>query len=217
MILSSLDTSIEGKIPKLFFAGRPHARKVPYFNFLAETSDACCTGHAHIGPPHGLINLSNATAHALHTRGLASKHTVDFKAHMKYKYLYYVDGNTISDRMRFLLSINCVPVRDQSSSYEEIYTPLLQSGVHYVPIDRLDDLPELIQSLEASPRLVARINHNNHEFVRQHLHYDVLLEYVAILINELYRDIVASDVFNPDEAWLYYDSSLITNVSAGHT
>lgn len=102
--------------------------------------------------------------------------------YVRYKYLMHIDGNTSSERLRYLLAFNSVVIKTDSPWYE-FYYPLLKPLEHYVPIKpELDDLMDTIHALEANPHVAQHIAENGVQFVKEKLRYQNVLQYVAEIL-----------------------------------
>jgi hypothetical protein len=162
----------------------PHNSKVDYFRFALKNTKIC-GGYVYGGSTHKYLNLPTTFVQELKANGLAGEAKDPFETHNNYKYVIYNDGNTLSDRMRLLLCTDAVIVKKQTQ-YEEFYSYLLKPNINYVEYKNVDDLQNIYNTLETNPRLCKNIRKNNAEFVDTYLKYDVILEYVANLINALF-------------------------------
>ncbi len=162
----------------------PHAPKVDYFIYALKNPQIC-SGYVYGGSTHKYLNLQPTLVNELKAKGLAGEAKDPFETHNNYKYVIYNDGNTLSDRMRLLLCTDAVIVKKQSP-YEEFFSYLLKPDINYVEYKTVDDLQTVYNLLESDPDHCANIRKNNAAFVDTYLKYDVILEYVANLINALY-------------------------------
>jgi hypothetical protein len=184
----SLDTTpFQSKLPRTYTSSVPHRPKCAYFLYAAKNRDIC-DGVAFIGPPHKIQDLSVPEVQLLTEAGLTrSDHHAPFLDHLKYKYVIYNDGNTLSDRTRLLLVLNAVTIRSSTNNMEEFYTSFMQDGVNFVSYNETSQLRRVIEGLEADPALCKAIVQNNVRFVEKYLQYKILLSYFAALVNSLYR------------------------------
>lgn len=174
------------KFPKIYTSCVPHKSKLDYLKFSLLNN--FCDGYAYIGPPHGIKDASRELINGLIQRGMAGSHFIPFLDHIKYKYILYNDGNTLSDRMRLLLNLNSVILKKRSP-YEEFYSYLLQDRVNYIEYSIEKDLEEILIFLEKSSEgseLSKNIIKNNRKFVREVLNYESILLYTALLLNRLF-------------------------------
>jgi len=162
----------------------PNGNKVDYFKYALRNPNICA-GYVYGGSTHKYLNLPQNFVNELKAQGLAGEAKDPFETHTKYKYVLYNDGNTLSDRMRLLLCTDAVIVK-KMTPYEEFYSYLLKPNSNYVTYKNIEELAPLFVKLESDPTLCAHIRQNNAEFVDTYLKYDVILEYVANLINALY-------------------------------
>ena len=171
------------KIKKIYTSCIPHQKKLDYFRFSLNNLDICMghmyggSGHKYNRTPHDLVSL-------LEANGLASTEHKNFEEHFKYKYILYNDGNTLSNRMKLLLNTNSVILR-QNSQYEEIYTYLLKDKINYISYTKSDELRSIYNILENDPDLCLQIIKNNKNFVKNIITYENILEYTAILLQNL--------------------------------
>lgn len=161
----------------------PHKPKVDYFKYALKNPQIC-SGYVYGGSTHKYLNLPNTFVNELKAAGLAGEQKDPFETHNNYKYVIYNDGNTLSDRMRLLLCTDAVIVKKQTP-YEEFYSYLLKPDINYVEYKNVEDLTQVFYSLQSKQVLCKTIRENNALFVDTYLKYDVILEYVANLINAL--------------------------------
>jgi hypothetical protein len=95
-----------------------------------------------------------------------------------YRYLMHLDGNSSSDRLRYLLAFNSVVLKSMSPFYE-FYFPLLEPDRHYVLVrEDLQDLPATIERLNGDDKFCRYISSEGQRFVQEVLTYDNVLWYV---------------------------------------
>ena len=104
--------------------------------------------------------------------------------HLKYKYVLYNDGNTLSDRMKLLLCTNSVIIKKQSI-YEEFFTYKLKNNENYIEYNNENELRDIYNILENNNNLYKHITDNNNYFINNILTYDQCLLYFNILLNNL--------------------------------
>ncbi|GAB4466037.1 MAG: hypothetical protein OHK0037_21400 [Elainellaceae cyanobacterium] len=174
------------KFPRIYTSCVPHYSKLDYFKFALE--NCFCDGYAYIGSVHGVKDASSELVENLRRRGMAGNHFVPFLEHIKYKYVLYNDGNTLSDRLRLLLNLNSVILKKRSP-YEEFYSYLLQNQVNYIEYSTEEELRRIFDFLEKSDEgfeLSKRIIENNKKFISNVLNYDNIMLYTSVLLNGLF-------------------------------
>eukprot|EP00960_Hanusia_phi_P057790 763664-Hanusia_phi.AAC.1 len=166
----------ENKIPKIYTSTIPHPAKVDYFHYAVDNTDIC-SGYVFTGAPFGLVSLHQDAYVRLKEKGMAGDHVKhDFVEHLKYKYLLYNDGNSLSDRTRILLPIHAVMIRRRGSAYEEFYTDKLKENIHYVGYQNTAELRAIISRLESFPLLSKKIIQENQEFVDEQLNFNNMID-----------------------------------------
>lgn len=181
LIRNSRQDPYESRKSQFYTNCIPHKSKVDYFAFAVK-NPAICTGFIYSNSSHKTLSLTKEFIRDLELQNLIGDLPALFEEHLKYKYVIYNDGNTLSDRMRLLLLTDSVIVR-KSSPYEEFYSYLLKPDQNYIQYNNVEELPEIHKRLEADIPLCNSIRKNNQQFVDTYLKYDNILEYVANLIN----------------------------------
>ena len=69
--------------------------------------------------------------------------------------------------------------------YEEIYTYLLKDKINYISYTKSDELRSVYNILENEPDLCLQIIKNNKNFAKNVISYENILEYTAILLQNL--------------------------------
>lgn len=174
----------ETRISAFYTSCIPHPSKLDYFRYALENSDIC-KGYVYGGTVHKYFDLRPDFINQLKNVKLAGEIHMPFEDHLKYKYLIYNDGNSLSDRTRLLLNTDAVIIR-KASQYEEFYTYLLKPNENYIPYEIANELRNIFNNLENNQSLTYAIRKNNKIFVDTYLTYDAILEYVANLMNALY-------------------------------
>lgn len=174
----------ESRKPAFYTNCIPHPSKVDYFKYALNNLDIC-KGHIYGGSVHKYVKLESSFINKLVENELAGTEHKPFEEHIKYKYIVYNDGNTLSDRTRLLLNTDSVIIR-KDSPYEEFYTYLLKPYENYIPYLTADELRTIHTQLENDTDLCNKIRNNNKIFVDTYLRYDDILEYVANLMIMLY-------------------------------
>lgn len=80
-----------------------------------------------------------------------------------FKYCLSVPGHGYSSRLRLLLASGCVVIHVRSP-WNEFYMPLLKDGVHYVVVDKVEEIPTKLHELRADPAKTASIAANGVHF-----------------------------------------------------
>lgn len=195
---------VAGQWGSACLAARPHLLALEgemSLEFLILTSHGVAKGQytdvmyiytaMFVGETHGLLGFDlqdNATVQALWKLGMAGTSMRPFKHHMEFKFLLSPPGNTISDRMRLLLPLNAVLLKDNNTDfvdYQEMYYELMHPWKHYVPVTS-NTLLEIVEYLRKSPELCQRIIQSQHTFVQRVLRYDALLDYTQCLLWSLF-------------------------------
>lgn len=179
----NLNSSIPNKINKVYTNCIPHASKIAYLKYAYEHQDIC-NAYAYIGSGHKLVRLSQETADKLMICNMAGTDIMPWEEHLKYKYVLYNDGNTLSDRMRLLLCSNSVIIK-QKSSYEEFYSYRLINGENYIEYNDINEIESIVKDLNNNDILCNNIINNNNNFIENELTYDNILLYCCNLFNGL--------------------------------
>lgn len=174
------------KINKIYTSSIPHKSKVEYFKYAINNTDIC-DGYCNIGTCHKLVALSIQDAEKLKLIDMCGIENKSWLEHLKYKYVLYNDGNTLSDRMRLLLCTNSVIIRSKTI-YEEFYTYLLQNHQNYIEYNNINELRNIIQYLENNNNTYNSIVENNNKFIKNILTYDNILLYCYYLFNGLVEE-----------------------------
>ena len=172
----------ETKIPKVFASFKYENTRKHYVDFVLKNRDVADMyiygGH----PVHKFRALNNdKLAKELIEKNLAGTQFKAFGEHSKYKYIMYLDGNTLSDRMRLLLGMGSIIFRFPSK-YEEFYSRELKDGVNYILVKDYNELREKVNYLEKNPDICKKIIHNNWNFLESVLSRKNTLEYLARLL-----------------------------------
>ena len=182
--LKKMDREFESKAQRAYLSVTPHRSKWKLLRAAVDAPEALHVW-AFIGPPHGDLRLPVKLKERLLELGMAGMHKRPFDDHFGYKYLISPRGNTASDRLRLLLPLNAVVLRDVSEKgfvdYREFYYDLLKPWKHYVPVTA-STINATITKLNTSPRLCRHIIAAQHEFVRQFLGYARIQDYVQSLL-----------------------------------
>lgn len=171
----------ENKINKIYTSVIPHISKINYFIYALNND--FCTGWINCGTVHKYCDLENykdLIGH-LKNKNLLGYEGQYFIEHIKYKYILYNDGNTLSDRMNLLLNINSVIIK-KKGLYEEFFWYLLKNNVNYIEYINEEELKKIYIYLENNTNICKNIINNNNNFVNDILTYDNILEYVYLLL-----------------------------------
>jgi hypothetical protein len=171
------------KIKKIYTSSIPHKSKIDYFIYAIKNYDIC-DGYCNIGTGHGLVALNQSDVDSLQKINMSGTEMKSWLEHLKYKYVLYNDGNTLSDRMRLLLCSNSLIIRSKSI-YEEFYTYKLTNGIDYVEYNNINDLRNIFNYYEDNEEEYHKIVSNNSNFIDTTLTYDNILLYCYYLFNGL--------------------------------
>jgi len=178
------DRKIIVKKNKIFTSCIPHRSKVDYFSYALKNNDIC-EGYCYTGSTHKLMHLTNDMYNNLKEKGMAGEKYSHWINHLNYKYVLYNDGNTLSDRLRLLLTSNAVIIRPSGSPYEEFYSYLLKHNQNYVEYSNINELRSIHNELESNSKLYDKIIENNVGFVNKYLDYEQILLYTYSIINQI--------------------------------
>lgn len=132
--------------------------------------------------------LPQGTEH-LSATALAQKlgRTIQMNDFPRYKYLMYLDGNTASDRLRYLLAFDSVVIKHESPYYE-FYYPFLKPFEHYVPVQAdFSDLISTLEQLDSDDAYCRAVAQNGRDFVARHLTYPSVMRYIKEVL-EAYQE-----------------------------
>lgn len=172
----------EEKDPRCFFVGHAHDWNGGRVRFAEMSLD---------NPEylHGLITwLPVGHEHLAQSRlkDIIGK-TLPMVEFPRYKFLMHLDGNTSSERLRNLLALNSVVLK-QESPYEEFYFRFLKPYTHFVPVKTdLSDLLTTLEHLRNDDKLCRHIADEGMSFVQNELNYQSVLTYFAELLTEYAR------------------------------
>lgn len=172
----------ECQIHKVYTSCIPHNSKLSYFTYALNNQDICY-GWAYIGGCHGKVDMSNELCEELKKKNMAGEKHVEWIEHLKYKYILYNDGNTLSDRMRLLLCSNSIIIY-KSTDYEEFYTYKIKNNVNYVEYNNNSEIRVIIEKNERTKEY-ENIIKNNEIFVNTYLSYEEILLYTYLIIKEI--------------------------------
>lgn len=181
--LQASDRTFDKKEARAYLSATPHKSKWQFLQAAADTPDTIAVW-AYIGPPHFDLQLPPKLKQRLVRLGMAGSAKRAFDEHYRYAYLLFPRGNTISDRLRLLLPLNAVILRDTSANfvdYQEFYYELLKPWIHYIPVTA-GSLNATMSKLRAAPALCKHIIHSQHQFVSNVLSYARLQDYVQSLL-----------------------------------
>jgi hypothetical protein len=108
-----------------------------------------------------------------------------FEEHCQYKYLlidpYYISN----DKIRLLLNLNAVTFM-KASEYENFYSHTLIKNKNYIEFESYTDLKTIYNTTIKDQELCSFIIQNNKQYCQDILTYDNILEYIALLINNIW-------------------------------
>lgn len=175
----------QSKIPKLFAnGGLGYDQRLEFARYALDNLDVC-DFYAHNHPAHKFGDEINTNdIQKILSCGKGGSVHQPFEIHNQYKYILYVDGKALADRMRLLLMLNSVPIV-LKSKWKEFYTDILVPYENFIPCEKVSDIRYLVESLEKDPEMSMRIIQNNQKFVKEKFQYEHILKYTADLINGL--------------------------------
>ena len=169
------------KVPKIYTSMIPHRSKIPFLRYTLQNTDIC-EAYAYIGGPHKQADLDDGLLDKLIGAGFAGGFIRVWSEHLKYKYLLYNDGNTLSDRMRLLLCSDSLIIK-KASVYEEFYSYRLRDGGNYIEYRDEGELRGIVERFENDRLAYDMIISNNRWFVDMELNYEQILLYCAEVID----------------------------------
>ena len=175
----------EDKIPKVFANGiLGRGKRLEFVRYALRNLDVC-DFYAHNHPAHKYgCQISAQEIQEVLSVGKGGSYHQPFEIHNQYKYVLYIDGNTLADRTRLLLMCNSVPIIIKSK-WEEFYTDILVPYENFIPCDNVSNIRSIVEQLEKEPEKSMRIIKNNERFVKEKFRYNDILQYTADLINAL--------------------------------
>jgi hypothetical protein len=175
----------QSKVPKLFSnGGLWYDQRLEFVKYALDNLDVC-DFYAHNHPVHKFgTQINTNDLQKIFSCGKGGSVHQPFDVHNQYKYILYVDGNALADRMRLLLMLNSVPIV-LKSKWKEFYTDILVPYENFIPCERVTDIRSIVESLEKNPERSMRIIENNQKFVKEKFQYEHILKYAAELINGL--------------------------------
>lgn len=110
------------------------------------------------------------------------------KAHLKYKYLISLDGNTAAwIRVPWILLSNSVLIKQETEVMEIFYSGM-KPYVHYVPVTHnISDIFEKLNWLKNNDKKAKQISENATHFICSNLMPTDIDEYLAIILNEYHK------------------------------
>lgn len=175
------------KISKCFCNGiLLYGERLKYVKYAMNNLDKCdvyCNKH----PVHswgGEYRNNNELIQKIQQFNKGGSDVQPFEHTNNYKYVMYIDGNAMADRLRLILMLNSVPIM-LKSKWEEFYTYLLKQDGNYIQCESVEELGNIIDILETDVKRCESIIRNNQEFMEKYMKYDYLLEYAANLINAI--------------------------------
>jgi hypothetical protein len=180
-LILSKNTPFSSKIAAIYTSSSFQPTRTAYYTYALNNS--FCKGVL-LYKPNRIPRPPAAFLNNLINRNLASTTFIPFIKHNDYKYVLYMDGNALSDRMRLLLCLNSAIIR-KVSPYEEFYTYKLKNKTNYIEYNKEEELSDIYQTLESDPTLCNSIIDNNKTFINNVLTYDNILRYTASIINAI--------------------------------
>lgn len=174
---------ISTKINKVYSSFKGEKLRIQYIKHVLKNKDICNIyvfgGH----PVHKWKHLNDKNlVDTIQKEKLGGDKFISFSEHSNYKFSIYIDGNTLSDRMRLLLGMNNAIIR-MNSKYEEFYTSSLIQNVNYYYISNFEDIRKIINMV--TDKDIETMADNNWNFLTNHLNYSEILEYLYKLLSGL--------------------------------
>jgi len=173
------------KRSKAFFMGLPHRGPRKEFfehaGYKRNLYEAIIPAH----PLHGFAEFS-AEASRLERRfpGWVRHHYVGMQHWAMHRCVIHIHGESASDRLRFLLALNATVIWVHPQAYQEFWYPSLRPWVHYLPARDLDDLDQKAAFCANNVTKAMEIARNGMKFVNDHLQYEQVLEYFAVVLRK---------------------------------
>lgn len=105
--------------------------------------------------------------------------------HFDYKYLLNVKGNTACwSRVPLILNSKSLMLNLQDG-HGCWYYPMLRSGVHYLSLDSIEQLPGVVSFCQANPQMCKTIVANANRFVKQYCTFDAAVQYSKHFLEEV--------------------------------
>ena len=101
-----------------------------------------------------------------------------------FRYCLSIPGFGYSSRLRSLLACGCVVIHVRSAD-KEYFTPLLQHGVHWMEINRVDQLHSTLKQLRANESWARSIAAAGSNFAARELNHGAVLNYFRALIHSV--------------------------------
>lgn len=110
---------------------------------------------------------------------------VDETAHLKYKYLISIDGNTCAwVRVPWIMYSNSILVKQETSKIEWFY-PAIKPYIHYVPVnERLTNIFDQYAWLKEHDSELQKISQTAHNFIQNELMPEHIDKHMVIILNE---------------------------------
>lgn len=187
ILISKNDYSFHSKKNKIFNISFIHPNKLKYFEYAL--THPFCEGKLYIGEKYKNFHLDNSfnlntnLITKLKNNNMITNEFIPFKKHFDYKYILINNGNTMSDKMRILLNLNCIIIKEKSK-YEEFYSPNLKNKENYFEFSNYEELENIYTYLENNLNVCIRMIKKNKKFARTTLDYKNILKYTELLINQ---------------------------------
>jgi hypothetical protein len=164
-LIRSIYMPYEKKINKIFTMTSPFSIRRDYLRYALENTDIC-DSILYIHPTQNMTPEITELAHKCESNRMLTRSFIPFIKHINYKYVLYIDGFTLSDRMRLLLCLNSVIIKKNTEpKWEEFYTPHLKNGFNYIEYSDESELRDIHARLEGDPALCQTIIINNRNYI----------------------------------------------------
>ena len=190
--LKKIDKPFEDKLPVIYFNCHSGTYKLKLFKkfILINKKKNIIKAHMCIGDSHKKndilsIDPSLNKIKYIVKKNMASFEYKYFKEHCNYKYLLNEPCFIMNDKIRLLLNLDCI-IFSRISTYENFYTYTLKDNENHITFTNYKDLYSLFKKIENDPDLKDKIIQNNKEYCEKILTYDNILDYTALLLNNLF-------------------------------
>ena len=182
--------AFQDKVPKVLFAGTTTGDMDPLKN---QRVQACRWAYG-VDPTRAKYELYLTSCRQIPPEEMYRKvpeaphlfkDYVREEDHYRYRYILNVVGNTSCwSRVPLIMCSNSVMINlkhDQGGWYY----PLMRSGVHFVNIPTIQDLPKAVEACEKNPAMCKVIAKNANLFAKKHFSVEVAAAYARILLEEV--------------------------------
>ncbi len=189
--LREKDNTFNEKLNKIYINCNSSKTKLKLFKKISHINkkEHIIDSYMCIGDSHKINNIPSIDPSLNKIKYFVKKKMAGFgykyfEEHCKYKYIlndpYYIN----TDKIRLLLNIECIPLT-KNSNYENFYTHTIVNKVNHIEFSNYQEIQSIYHELENNTNLCNNIIKNNKTYCEEILTYDNILEYIAILINNV--------------------------------